>query len=66
MDITDHQQSYSDTSIQSIHLRSTNGPSEAAHNHIDDDRYDVVKLCAVGQLQLDLSDQLRARRITST
>ena len=43
-----------------------NGPSEAAHNHIDDDRYDVLKLCAVGQLMLDLSDQLRALKIAST
>ena len=40
-----------------------NRPSEAAHDHIDDDRYGVVKLCAVGKLRFDLSDQLRATNI---
>ncbi len=35
-----------------------NDPVEAAHGHIDDDRYDMVEFGAVGQPRLDLSDQL--------
>ena len=43
-----------------------NGSLEAAHAHIDDDRYDMVECGAAGQLRLDLSDQLRACGIAST
>ena len=35
-----------------------NGPLEAAHAHIDDDRYDIDSWCAAGELRMDLSDQL--------
>ncbi len=34
-------------------------PLEAAHVHIDDDRYDMVERGAAGQPTLDLSDRLR-------
>ena len=43
-----------------------NGPLEAAHAHIDDDRFDMANCGAAGQLQLDLSDQLRGCSIAST
>ncbi len=43
-----------------------NDPLEAAHAHIDDDRYDMVEFGAAGQLRLDLSDQLRACGSAST
>ena len=36
-----------------------NGPLEAAHAQIDDDRYDIVECGAAGKPTLDLSDQLR-------
>ena len=39
---------------------------EAAHVHIDDDRYDLVESGAAGQPKLDLSDQLRGCSIAST
>ena len=35
-----------------------NGSSEAAHAHIDDDRYDMAKYGAAGKPKLDLLDQL--------
>ena len=44
-----------------------NGPLEAAHAQIDDDRYDMVGECgAAGKPTLDLSDQLRGCSIAST
>ena len=43
-----------------------NGPPEAAHAQIDDDRYDLVQRGSAGQLQLDLSDQLNRSSIAST
>ena len=43
-----------------------NGPLEAAHARINDDRYDMVKYGTARQLKLDLSDQLRVCRIPST
>ncbi len=43
-----------------------NGPLEAAHAFIDDDRYDMVDRCAAGELKMDLSDQLRLCSIAST
>ncbi len=36
-----------------------NGPLEAAHAHIDDDRNDMVECGAAGQPKSDISDQLR-------
>ena len=33
-------------------------PLEAAHAHIDDNRYDTAECGAAGQLKLDLSEQL--------
>ena len=36
-----------------------NGPLEAAHAQINDDRYDLVECGATGQPTLDLSEQLR-------
>ncbi len=41
-----------------------NGPLEAAHAHIDDERYDMVQCGAAGQPKLDLSDQVRRCSIT--
>ncbi len=41
-------------------------PLEAAHAHIDDDRYDMVECGAAGKPTLDLSDQLRGCSIPST
>ena len=43
-----------------------NEPLEAAHAHIDDERYDRVQCGAAGQPKLDLSDQLRGCSIAST
>ncbi len=43
-----------------------NDPLQAAHAHIDDDRYDMVEFDAVGQPRLDLSNRLRAYGIAST
>ncbi len=43
-----------------------NGPLEAAHALIDDDRYDMGLCGAAGQPKLDLSDQLRLCSIAST
>ena len=43
-----------------------NGPLEAAHAQIDDDRYDMVECGAAGKPTLDLSDQLRGHSIAST
>ncbi len=43
-----------------------NVPLEAAHAHIHDDRYDMVKCGAAGQSKLDLSYQLRLCSIPST
>ena len=43
-----------------------NGPLEAAHDHGDDDRCDMVECGAAGQLKLDLSEQLRGCSIAST
>ena len=43
-----------------------NGPLEAAHAHIHDDRYDMVECGAAGQSKLDLSDQPRGSGIAST
>ena len=37
-----------------------NGPLEAAHAPIDEDRYDLVECGATGQPTLDLSEQLRS------
>ena len=42
-----------------------NGPLEAAHAYLHDDRYDLVGYGAAGQPKLDLSDQLRDCRIAS-
>ena len=42
-----------------------NGPLEAAHVNIDDERYDSVVCSAAGQPTLDLSDQLRGCSIAS-
>ena len=42
-----------------------NGPLEAAHAQIGDDRYDVVVCGKCGQPTLDLSDQLRGCSIAS-
>ena len=41
------------------------GQLEAAHAHIDNDGYDMVKWGAAGQPKLDLSDQLKGCSITS-
>ncbi len=51
-----------------IILTEFNGPLEAAHAPIKDDRYDMVKLkqSFTRQLKSDLSDQLRVCRIAST
>ena len=43
-----------------------NGPLEAAHAQIDDDRYDMVECGAAGKPTLDLSDQLQSCSIAST
>ncbi len=43
-----------------------NDPLEAAHAHIDDDRYDMVEFGAARRVRLVLSDQLRACDIAST
>ena len=43
-----------------------NEPLEAAHAHSDDDRCDSAECGAVGQLKLDLSEQLRGCSIAST
>ena len=43
-----------------------NGPLEAAHVRIDDDRYDLVKCGAACQPTLDLSDQIRDCSIATT
>ncbi len=43
-----------------------NGPLEAAHAHIHDDRYDMVERGAAGQFKLDLSYQPRLCSIPST
>ena len=43
-----------------------NGPLEAAHAHIHDDRYDMIDLIAAGQSKLDLSEQLRLCSIPYT
>ncbi len=43
-----------------------NGPLEAARVYIDDDRYDMVDCRAVGQLHLDVSDQVHDHSIAST
>ena len=43
-----------------------NGPLEAAHAFIDDDRYDMDSWCAAGELKMDLSDQQRVYSIAST
>ena len=40
-------------------------PLEAAHAHIDDDRYDMVECVAAGQPEVDLSDQPRGCSIAS-
>ncbi len=45
---------------------NNNGPLEAAHALIDDDRYDIAGCGAIGRLQLDLQVQLHGRSITST
>ena len=43
--------------ITSLLLQISNdGSLDAAHAHIDDDRYDMVECGAAGQLKLDLSD----------
>ncbi len=42
-----------------------NGPLEAAHAQIDDDRYDMVDCGADGMPPLDLSAQLRGCNIAS-
>ncbi len=43
-----------------------NGQLEAAHAHIDNDRYDIVECGAAGQRRLVLSYQLRSCIIAST
>ncbi len=43
-----------------------NGTLEAAHAHIDDDRYNIVKCGAAGKPTLDLSNQLRGCNIAPT
>ncbi len=43
-----------------------NGPLEAAHAQIDDDRYDMEECGAAGKPTLDLSDQLRGCSIAPT
>ena len=43
-----------------------NGPLEAAHAQIDDDRYDMVECGAAGKPTLDHSNQLRGCSIAST
>ncbi len=43
-----------------------NGPLEAAHAQIDDDRYDMVECAAAGKPTLDLSDQLQGCSIAPT
>ena len=43
-----------------------NGPLEAAHAQIDDDRYDMVECGAAGKPTLDLSDQLHGCNIAPT
>ncbi len=43
-----------------------NGPLEAAHVYIDDNKYDMVDCSANGQLQLDLSVHLHDHSIAST
>ncbi len=43
-----------------------NGPLEAAHAYIHDDRYDIDQFVAAGQPRLDLSDQLRSCSVAST
>ena len=42
-----------------------NGPLEAAHSSIEDDRYDLVECGAAGRPTLDLSDRLRGSSIAS-
>ncbi len=44
---------------------SYNGPLEAAHAYIADDRYDMVECGAAGQSQVDLSDQIRGCSVAS-
>ena len=39
-------------------VAKSNETLEAAHAHIDDDRYDMVECGAAGQIRLDLSNQL--------
>ncbi len=41
-----------------------NGPLEAAHAHIDDDRYDIVQSGAGVQPEIDLSEQLGRSSVT--
>ncbi len=43
-----------------------NGPLEAAHAQIDDDRYNIVKCGDAGKPTLDLSNQLRGCNIDPT
>ena len=43
-----------------------NGSLEAAHDHTDGDRYDLVEGSAAVQPQVDLSHQLRNRSTAST
>ena len=43
-----------------------NGPLEAAHAQIDDDRYDMVYCSFFGKPTLDLSNQLRGCNIAPT
>ncbi len=43
-----------------------NGPLEAAHAQIDDDRYDMVECGAAGKPTVDLSDQLHCSNIAPT
>ncbi len=43
-----------------------NGPLEAAHAHMDDDRYDMVECGAAGKPALDLSNQLQGCSIAPT
>ncbi len=53
------------TSFPSI-IDKYNGPLEAAHAHIDDDRYDMVEGGTAGKPKLDLSDQLQGCSIAPT
>ncbi len=43
-----------------------NGPLEAAHAQIDDDRYDMVEWSSAGQRKMEDSGARRARNIETT